>query len=364
VSDRTARQTLTRAELLRQKREEQPLRVPVMPAKKIDLEEEKPQVVNPFGNNTPLVTQQPIKRAAVMSTHSYPYSTPLRESVSTPARRKVYHVASNGVETRMPAMPAIHFSWQWVSGFMTVVLTTAIFLMLYLPVFDVNRIVVNGLQRVSLEDVQAIVQKNTSSIFTIDTNKLLSAMGLAFPELTDISLSVDLTGAITMNVSERTPILMWFAGDYSYWIDDQGVVMTPRGDPGPLKTIQSECGMPIVHQLPVAHNVIDFVNIVLSRKQNPPTPEDVITYINPDILKAALELGAQKPDSSSLVYDAVSGLGWKDGRGWKVYFGTNLDDLQFKEVEYQTILNYLTAQGQTPTVISVEHVDAPYYKTK
>ncbi len=122
------------------------------------------------------------------------YSTPLRETVATPARRKVYHVSANGVETRLPALPALRFSWQWVSGFLTVVLVTVILLMIYLPEFEVSKVEVTGLERVTMEDVQTVVFKNTGSIFLLDPQKVVNAVAITFPELSDIKFSMDMKG--------------------------------------------------------------------------------------------------------------------------------------------------------------------------
>jgi len=57
-------------------------------------------------------------------------------------------------------------------------------------------------------------------------------------------------------------------------------------------------------------------------------------------------------------------MGWIDPRGWKVYFGIDLSDLQVKEAEYQVIVDHLTQQGITPVMISVEFPHAPYYRTE
>jgi hypothetical protein len=138
VSDRSTRQTQSRAEQLRLQRQ-QTSRTLVIPTKKETPEPVKKPVVNPFGRSAvqPAI-QQPIKRASVITSRSNAYSTPLRETVSTPARKKAYHVASNGVETRLPSLPRVHFSWQWISGFMVVVTLTAVILALTLDVFKVS----------------------------------------------------------------------------------------------------------------------------------------------------------------------------------------------------------------------------------
>lgn len=363
MSDRTTRQEQSRAEQLRLQRQ-QTSRAVVIPTKKEAPEPARHPVINPFGRSDAQPSiQQPIKRAAVISSHSTAYSTPLRESVSSPARRKAYHVAANGVETRLPSMPRLHFSWQWVSGFMVVVTFAAVLLMLTLDVFKISQVQVVGLQRIQSADILTVVQKNTQSIFTIDRDKVVNEINLAFPELTDITLTVDMSGAIVVTAAERTPVLAWDAAETLYWFDAEGVAMTPRGDVGPLMTVNSDSSVPLTKPVTGIHSAVDFANLVLARKLDPLTPEDVINTLNPEVMKAAIELNAILPSGASLVYDPISGIGWQDPRGWKVFFGLDLSNIEFKQVEYQTIVDALTAKGISPTVISVAHIDFPYYRT-
>lgn len=364
MSDRATRQQQSRAEQLRLQRQ-QTSRTVVVPTKKEVPEPKKHPVVNPFGRSEAQPSiQQPIKRAAVISSRSTAYSTPLRETVSSPARRKAYHVAANGVETRLPSLPRVHFSWQWISGFMVVVTLTAVILALTLDAFKITQVQVEGPQRVQAADILTVVQKNTKSIFTLDRQKVLDEIGLAFPELTDTVLKVDMSGAILITAAERTPVLAWDAGETLYWFDAEGVVMTPRGDVGPLMMVSSDSSVPLTKPVTGIHSAVDFANLVLARKVDPLTPADVINNLNPVVMKAAIDLNALLPSGASLVYDPISGIGWQDPRGWKVFFGLDLSNIAFKQVEYQTIVDALTAKGITPTVISVAHVDYPYFRTK
>ncbi len=363
MSDRSTRQTQSRAEQLRIQRQ-QTSRVVVVPTKKEEPAPAKHQVVNPFGRSAVQAPiQQPVKKASVITSRSTPYSTPLRESVSSPARRKAYHVAPNGVETRLPSLPRLHFSWQWISGFMVIVTLAAVVLMLTLDVFKVTQVQVEGLERVQVADILPIVQNNAHSIFTIDRQKMVDEIGLTFPELTNVTLKVDMTGAILITAVERTPVLAWDAAESLYWFDAEGVVMTPRGDVGPLMMVNSDSSVPLTKPVTGIHSAVDFANLVLARKLDPLTPADMINNLNPEVMKAAIDLNAILPSGASLVYDPISGMGWRDPRGWKVYFGLDLSNIEFKQVEYQAIIEALSARGITPTEISVAHVDFPYYRT-
>ena len=48
--------------------------------------------------------------------------------------------------------------------------------------------------------------------------------------------------------------------------------------------------------------------------------------------------------------------------GWDVYVGTDLSNFDQKFALYQSISEQLAGQGITPALISVEFVNAPYYR--
>jgi hypothetical protein len=102
--------------------------------------------------------------------------------------------------------------------------------------------------------------------------------------------------------------------------------------------------------------------MIIERQSGNLTSEELIDLISPDTLNAIIEMSAILPAGGSLVYNPISGMGWRDPRGWEVFFGTDLSNIDFKQVEYETILARLVEMGVSPAMISVEHIDAPYYR--
>ncbi|HQK04447.1 MAG TPA: hypothetical protein PK558_00550, partial [Anaerolineaceae bacterium] len=81
-----------------------------------------------------------------------------RHSVGTQPRRKVvYSVGANGVETRLPALPILRFSWQWVSGILTILLLMFIIVLVNTPIFKVNSFEVHGLSTYSSADFNPLL---------------------------------------------------------------------------------------------------------------------------------------------------------------------------------------------------------------
>ena len=85
--------------------------------------------------------------------------------------------------------------------------------------------------------------------------------------------------------------------------------------------------------------------------------------IDGTLLTAALQLNAWMPNEKTLLYQRQRGLGWKDARGWDVFVGQKLEGINDKMVMYETIVRELEKQGVSPTLVSVEFLHAPYYRT-
>ena len=83
---------------------------------------------------------------------------------------------------------------------------------------------------------------------------------------------------------------------------------------------------------------------------------------NPAVLDAAHALSQKLPPETVITYRHDNGLGWTDPGGWQVYIGKDLNKLEEKFGMYQSIASYLASQGLQPVLVSVEHLNAPYYR--
>jgi hypothetical protein len=281
-----------------------------------------------------------------------------------------YARGANGVEVRMPALPSIQFNWQTASAFLAFCLLILVILLNSLDTFRISSVQVSGNKRIAAADVTPVVVGVTRSIFTVDRSKTIDAVQDAFPEFSDIRLKVSFPNTVVLSVKERQPILAWTANGQTQWIASDGVVMPTRGDGGTLMTIDSSVAVPAA-SLALADSAAgtsstDTGTVAAATDTTTQTPAApaALQYIDPQILQAAISLTAQLPSGATLVYDPVSGMGWNDPQGWQVYFGLDLSNVAFKQSEYQAILQRLQALGIKPILISVAHVDAPYYRTE
>jgi cell division protein FtsQ len=357
MSDRIRSAANSRAELVR-KRRNSIVRPAAQPVSKPEVRKSSSPVYKPAVRPVP----QPAQRQPVLTSRFGQNLQPIPQT--TTARKIRYHVGTNGVETRLFSMPVLKFNWQWVSGSLSVIIFIVVLLMTNMSVFVINSVDVSGLQRLTADDLAPIVQVNAGSAFTLDRDELTRAIAIAFPELQDIHVRVKLPATVTITVTERQPVLAWATTESSLWVDAEGVVFTPRGEAPAMLNIFSGDSLPLTTNVTSPRSALEYAAMVIDRQENPLTPESVILYMNPSVMKAAMDLSTQMPQGATLVYDSISGMGWQDPRGWNVFFGTNLEDMQTKNIAYQAIVERLTALGITPTTISVEYADAPYYRTE
>lgn len=318
-----------------------------------------------YTNARKQVSKSSASSSIPMSSRTFANDTRAHSAATSQPRRKViYAPGSNGAEIRMPAIPIVHFDWKMVSGALTVLLLVTVLLLATLPEFKIQSVQVQGIQRIPPGDIASILQSSNASLFTLDRTTAVKSISASFPELKDVRLQVSLTRGVVVTATERQPILAWTSGDQTLWIDQEGVVMPVRGEAGSVLTIQSSVTPPLTHPMDTTEGMLDYARLALANQSAQTSDEFVIPQIDPNVLHAAIELAARLPEGATLVYDPTDGMGWVDPRGWKVFFGIDLSDLQVKEAEYQVIVDHLTQQGITPVMISVEFPHAPYYRTE
>lgn len=288
-----------------------------------------------------------------------------RQSVGVQPRRKVvYAVGANGVETRMPALPIIRFSWQWISGILTILLLMFIIILLNSPIFTVYGFEVHGLSTYSSTDFNHLLTGRQTSIFLVNTSEILDSILVTYPELVGSKVEISMPNRIVITATERKPVILWHSDAGDYWIDAEGVILAPRGEAGDLLLIESPVPPPLLVERHAPRNFVEYATMVFDRKTRPANPAERAAHIHPDVLQAAIKMNSQIPAGARLLYDPISGIGWRDPSGWDVFFGNDLGNLEMKQVMYQKVLERLQGLGVSPVMISVEHIDAPYYRTE
>lgn len=291
--------------------------------------------------------------------------SPVLQRTSTRPRR-VYTVAfqNSGRAYSVPA-PTIRVGWRALSGLLVIALFALISFALNSDQFKVEKPVIEGATRVSVSDIEAVLKFNGRSVFTIDPFAARVQLEKSFPELQQVSVLVGFPNQVSVSFSERTPVIAWKLSDQTLWIDPQGTIFNARGEAPPdLLTITSADNPPqaVIAPTPGATLVPNDVPAVLQDKPVEVAPKT--KQMDLDIMASALLLSEQLPKNTNLVYSESEGLGWHDSRGWDVYFGKTLDDLEMKISMYQAIIDQLEQKGITPSYVNLEYLSAPYYRVE
>jgi POTRA domain, FtsQ-type len=273
------------------------------------------------------------------------YAPPLRVGKANTRRRFQASLLLPGIQANISGvgLPRFEVGWRALSFLMSLLLGAALYLAGTSPTFRVGEAQVYGNQRVSSNEINAVLASTGEPIFMLIPPALESRLRLNFPELSSAKVTLALPNVLSVTVTERQPVILWqFNGGYT-WIDESGVALRPRDQANNLIAVVAQ-GVP-----PAG----------LASQSDPLAP---IPYVSADVVKAIKTLATSLPSGTAMIYDPLYGLGWSDSRGWKVFFGDDPKDMPLKLQIYQALVNTLQTRGITPAFISVQYLNAPYYR--
>lgn len=272
-----------------------------------------------------------------------PASRPARFTADS--RRQGYDIAFSlgRADVRAPGLSLPQFGPRLVSALTTAGLVFLLYTMWTGAAFTVPAAEVIGNQRLEAAEVNAMLGMTGRPIFEAVPGRIEANLRTAFPDLSAVEVRVGLPNRISVEVVERMPLLGWHQDGALTWIDAEGVAFLPRGEAPALVQVAAHGSPPQVEMDPAA-----------------PLYEQV--FIEPEMVRAMVTLHPYLPTGMPMIYDPKYGMGWQDPRGWSVFFGQNTVEIPMKLVIYQSIVDTLTRQGIQPVLISVEYLDAPFYK--
>lgn len=283
---------------------------------------------------------------------NYSQAVPLYQSAAIKSRKShYYNLRNSGAEVHVRALSNIKINAKTLSGFVALGAFVLIMFMAVSSSFKIKSLELRGAQRVTALDLQTSLDLTNTSMISIDPIKTIAQIKDAYPELSNIRLKLVMPSKLIISSTERVPIISWASDKGTYWMDVEGVIFPARGDVLPPLTIQADENPPVPNALAQSSNL----------------PGAISTFprqLDPVILNAILQLSASMPQEGSFLYSHEDGLGWTDSRGWKVYVGMDLTDLGTKISEYNAIIKQLDQQGIRPVMVSVEHMDAPFFRTE
>jgi len=301
----------------------------------------------------------------VITMRSGMMGTPVAQRASQRPRLKI-NVPLNhrGVEMRLPAIPMIRPSWRILSGTLVILFG---FLLVYLTTsaeFIVKAPIIKGLDRITADQIESAAPLSNAHIFMVDPQQVETTLLAAFPDLKNVSVEVSFPGKVTIQGVERQPVVTWKYQDTVWWIDNEGVLFPAHGDAQTIMTISSDANPPMVQSLLKPNLLSDDPTdqAATSDAQKKDDSKTSQRFVDRNMLNSAILLYQQIPANSTVIYNKDHGLGWMDNNGWNVYVGFNLDQLDQKMLIYNKLVEKLIQDGIHPKMISIEYVNAPFYR--
>ena len=290
--------------------------------------------------------------------------SPVIQRTSTRPRR-VYMVAlqNTGPAFTIPA-PNIRFGWRALSALLGIGLVALLYFLLNSSQFQIEKPVITGASRTSIADIEAVLKLNGRSIFSVDPYRLAIEIQKSFPELNQISVAVGIPNTVSVAFDERQPVLIWKQKNQARWIDAHGVIFNARGnEPANLVTVTTESEPPRYMVVPTPGPTPTLAATPSAGSATvTPIPAGAVTRVDLGLLTSALVLSKRLPDKAILIYKDKEGLGWRDSRGWDVYFGKGIEELDMKISMVQAIVDQLNQKKVKPVYINLEYINAPYYR--
>jgi cell division septal protein FtsQ len=262
---------------------------------------------------------------------------------------------TSGAELQLPAFPQLQLGWRFISGAIFFLSLAVVFSFSSLNTFEVTAINLEGAQRLSTEAILSQIDMVGKAIISIKPGEIEEKIGEAFPSLEKIKVSVGLPASVNIQVSERVPIILWQTDETSLWIDEEGVTFPVRGEAETMLTIAAKGNPPEVA-------VVDETDDTQEEEPSSILQETGYPSISAEFVEGMLALSDYLPEEAVLQYDPQFGLGWQDPRGWSVYFGSDISEIEMKLAEYEVIITTLQENNLNPALISLEFLHSPFYR--
>jgi len=267
-----------------------------------------------------------------------------RQARSGTHARQHYEFTYTAANTRVraPAITLPSFNMHWISAILTAALIFVLFSLWNSSMFSVSVAEISGNIRLDSGEITTALHLGDQSIFLVIPAHLETSLRSEFPDLEAVDVRVIFPNRITVDVTERTPILAWYENDAVALVDINGIAFPPRG---------------------AAEGLINVVaNGTPPQAVDETIPTNEQAYVSPEMVRALIAMVPHVPAGVPFVYDSQYGLGWQDTRGWQVFFGQTSDDIDLKIAAYQKIVDVLVRENRQPTLISLAYLDAPFFK--
>jgi hypothetical protein len=257
----------------------------------------------------------------------------------------------------------IRIKWRLLSLFLALLFGTGVYLLWTLPEFRVTAAQVTGNQRISTDEINSVLGLSGYPVFLLVPDQIKMRVLRNYPELASVEVSISLPNIVTVNVTERQPVILWQQDGGYTWIDETGTAFRPRGEAPGLIVVQALSTPPA---RPEPASLDSSAGETEQAQMSAPVdkPLTPAPFISEETVKALVALAPHVPPGTSILYDPTTGLSWADGRGWQAVFGLSGDDTETKVLVYQAMVDWLAQRGIRPILINVAYPSAPFYRVE
>ena len=246
-------------------------------------------------------------------------------------------------EMRGISIPRPYLGSRLLSFFAVAIFGAALYFAFNLPQLQVAQAQVTGNQMLTPTEINTSLNIAGKPVFLLIPSELEKRLRVSYPELLSAKVDITLPNVVSVQVTERKPVIRWQQGDGYTWVSEDGIAFRPHGEDAALISVVALSAPPIEG--------------LVSPDELTPAP-----FISAEMVQALKGLAGHVPAGVPILYDAASGFGWSDPRGWRVYFGTSARDVELKMRVYESMVISLTQRGIRPVFINVTYPSAPYYR--
>jgi cell division septal protein FtsQ len=198
--------------------------------------------------------------------------------------------------------------------------------------FFVSQVDVQGLNILAKSEVERASGLIGYNAFFVEPSQVERAVQ-KMPEIKSAHVMIGFPSSALVQIEERVPELVWFAGDSSSWVDGEGIAFRARLPRPELPTL---------------------------RDLNP-TGVQPGKRVNPAAFNTVRALRAAWTDSpKSFEWSSSIGLATVDEHGWKILLG-DASDMELKVQKLKALVSRLQTQGTRVKFIDLGKGD-PYYQ--
>lgn len=241
-----------------------------------------------------------------------------------------FNLAAAGNALGLPLIEAPHLtpSWRLASLSLVILLSAVLFYLISLPSLYLTSLNLAGASLVPADDIFEGSGMAGQHVFWINPAEAAAKIA-EIPGIASAQVNVEWPATVSVTVVERVPKVALVEGENEWWVDAAGVKFQSRGDLGLLPVFSES--------------------------------DKALETLPAEAVVGAQQLKQLRQNIEKLYYHPIRGLSYQDHRGWRVYFGVG-NEMAQKTAVYETLVEQLLQQGETFSQVSVESLQAPYYK--